>query len=260
MLHFGDILGEPSAGFGWSSSSSPAANKQGADELLPPRHPAHPRALGWRGAAVGWDLDQTLPSVRSRCDCFNGLFELDLNKHLRAGGEALAQPLPQKAADGSVLMAVSPLPAAVPVPASAPHAFGDERLRQEGADPAQQRVRRLRPRPPGHLRQHRLLALPGGRHRPAPKPVGGNQTVAALGALEGLLSGRYGFPPQKHPLRGDVWGTPASDQGKGLGKIGFLEAVPISASELGHELSHATAPCPGSAVRWVNVPLHTGFG
>lgn len=51
-----------------------------------------------------------------------------------------------------MLMAVSPLPTAVP--ASAPHAFGDERLRQEGADPAQQRVRRLRPRPPGHLRQH----------------------------------------------------------------------------------------------------------
>lgn len=55
---------------------------------------------------------------------------------------------------------------------ASPHAFGDERLQQEGADPAQQRVRRLRPRPAGHLCQHRLLALPGGRYRPAPEPVG----------------------------------------------------------------------------------------
>lgn len=72
----------------------------------------------------------------------------------------------------------------------APDAGGDERLQQEGADPAQQRVCRLRPRPPGHLRQHRLLALPGGGHRPAPKPDGRDQALTALGALEGLLSGR----------------------------------------------------------------------
>ena len=35
MLRFGYILGEMSAGFGWSSRNSPAANKTGADELLP---------------------------------------------------------------------------------------------------------------------------------------------------------------------------------------------------------------------------------
>lgn len=120
-----------------------------------------------------------------------------------------------------MLMAVSPLSAAVPVPASAPHAFGDERLRQEGADPAQQRVRRLRPRPPGHLRQHRLLALPGGRHYPAPKPVGGNQTVAALGALEGLLSGRYGLPPKNTPCKVMFAACQHQTMGKGWGKWGF---------------------------------------
>ena len=73
MLRFGYILGEMSAGFGWSSRNSPAANKTGADELLPaspsrmapapalaPSVQLHPRALGRRGAAVGWDLVQTL--------------------------------------------------------------------------------------------------------------------------------------------------------------------------------------------------------
>jgi len=169
----------------------------------------------------------------ARCDCFNGLFQLNLNKQLRAAGKALTRPFPPKVADGSVLMAtslltaVSPLPAAAPPPPRPPHAVGNECLRQEGADPAQQRVRRLRPRPPGHLRQHRLLALPGGGHRPAPKPDGGDQTVAAFGALEGLLSGRYGLPPKNVPCKVRFAVCLRQTMGKGLGKTGFLEAVPI---------------------------------
>lgn len=172
---------------------------------LPPqrRHPAFGTSmspgLAWGSSQVGFGSNS--PSVRARRDCFNGLFQLDLNKQLRSEGKALRHPFSQKAVDGSVLTAAPPLPAAVPATASAPHAFGNERLWQEGADPAQQRVRRLRPRPPGHLRQHRLLALPGGGHRPAPKPDGGNQSVAALGALEGLLSGRYGLPLKNVPVR-----------------------------------------------------------
>jgi len=34
VLRFSYILGETSAGFGWSSRNSPAAKKRGADELL----------------------------------------------------------------------------------------------------------------------------------------------------------------------------------------------------------------------------------
>lgn len=100
MLRFGYILGEPSAAFGWSSRNTPAANKHGADELLLPQHPTFSTSLSpglaWGSSRVGFGSNS--PSVRSRCDCFNGLFQLDLNEQLRAQRKALAHPFPQKAA------------------------------------------------------------------------------------------------------------------------------------------------------------------
>lgn len=60
-------------------------------------------------------------------------------------------------------------------------------MRQEGADAAEQRVRRLRPRPAGDRREHRLLALPGGGRHPPTQPEHRDAHVTSLWPLEGLL-------------------------------------------------------------------------
>lgn len=64
-----------------------------------------------------------------------------------------------------------------------------EPMWQEGADVAEQRVRRLRPRPAGDRREHRLLALPGGGSHPSPQPEHRGAHVPPLGSVEGLLFG-----------------------------------------------------------------------
>lgn len=66
----------------------------------------------------------------------------------------------------------------------------DGRLWEEGPDPAEQRLRRVRPGPAGHRRQHGLLAVPGGGRGPGPEPEHRGQDVAALRPVEGLLPGR----------------------------------------------------------------------
>ena len=63
----------------------------------------------------------------------------------------------------------------------------DERLWEEGPDPAEQRLCRLRPGAAGYRGQHGLLALPGRRHNPPAEPEHGGQDVPALGPLAGLL-------------------------------------------------------------------------
>ena len=65
-----------------------------------------------------------------------------------------------------------------------------ERVWEEGTDAAEQCAGSERPGPAGGGRQHRLLALPGGRHHPAAQPEHRHTHVPALRPLEGLLPGR----------------------------------------------------------------------
>lgn len=64
-----------------------------------------------------------------------------------------------------------------------------EPMWQEGANVAEQRVRRLRPRPVGDRREHRLLALPGRGRHPSSQPEHRDAHVAPLWSVEGLLFG-----------------------------------------------------------------------
>lgn len=75
---------------------------------------------------------------------------------------------------------------------SYPDALGNEHLRQESADSAQQCLCCERIGVSGDCGEHRLLVVSGGRDHPAPKPKYRNQDVSAFRPLEGLLFGRYG--------------------------------------------------------------------